>query len=110
MELRNGSYFIQNVKALDIVEEFGSPVYVYDAEKIIHQLKTLKTAFSDSDLKIKYAIKALSNLAILKLLKKNGAGADAVSIMFVFPVRDGLRFQWQSSILQCVCEEGSALS
>ena len=80
MELRNGSYFIQEVKAVDIADQCGTPVYVYDADKIIHQYKTLKTAFSNSEVKIKYAIKALSNLSILKLLKKQGAGADAVSI------------------------------
>lgn len=80
MELKDGSYFIQNVKAIDIAEQFGTPVYVYDAAKITQQLKTLKNAFSDADVKIKYAIKALSNLSILKLLKQQGAGADAVSI------------------------------
>lgn len=80
MQQKNGSYYIQNVKALDIAEQFGTPVYVYDAEKIIHQFKSLKTAFSDADIKIKYAIKALSNLSVLKLLKKYGAGVDTVSI------------------------------
>ena len=80
MELKEGSYVIQSIKALDIAEQFGTPVYVYDAEKIVHQLKTLKTAFADADVKIKYAVKALSNLAILRLLKKNGSGADVVSI------------------------------
>jgi diaminopimelate decarboxylase len=74
MELVNGSYTIQNVSALDICVQFGTPVYVYDAEKIINQLKNLKMAFSDADLKVKYAAKALTNLSILKLLKKHGAG------------------------------------
>lgn len=80
MELTNGSYTIQNISALSICEEFGTPVYVYDAEKIIHQLKSLKMAFSDADVKVKYAAKALTNLSILRLLKKNGAGVDVVSI------------------------------
>jgi diaminopimelate decarboxylase len=40
----------------------------------------LKTAFADADVRIKYAVKALSNLSILRLLKKNGSGADVVSI------------------------------
>lgn len=80
MELVNGSYVIQNVNLVDITEQFGTPVYVYDASKIVQQLKTLRTAFSNSDVKIKYAIKALSNISILKLLKNSGSGADAVSI------------------------------
>jgi diaminopimelate decarboxylase len=80
MELKDGSYCIQNVKVLDIAEQFGTPVYVYDAEKIVQQFKNLNTAFSNAAVKIKYAIKALSNLSILKLLRQHGAGADAVSI------------------------------
>jgi diaminopimelate decarboxylase len=80
MELRDGSYFIQNVSVTDLAEQFGTPLYVYDAEKIIHQFKSLKMAFSGADVKVKYAIKALSNVSILKLLKRHGAGADAVSI------------------------------
>lgn len=80
MELINGSYAIQNVNALDICAQFGTPVYVYDAEKIISQFKNLKMAFSDADVKVKYAAKALTNLSVLKLLKKHGAGIDVVSI------------------------------
>jgi diaminopimelate decarboxylase len=83
MELANNQYSIQDVQVLDICEQFGTPVYVYDAEKIVHQLKSLKMAFSDVDVKIKYATKALTNLSILRLLRKYGAGADAVSIQEV---------------------------
>jgi diaminopimelate decarboxylase len=83
MELVNGKYAIQNVSVLDICEQFGTPVYVYDAEKIVHQLKSLKMAFSDVDVRVKYATKALSNISVLKLLKKHGSGADAVSIQEV---------------------------
>ncbi len=80
MELTKGSYTIQNVNVLDIGKQFGTPVYVYDAEKIVTQFKSLKNAFSDVDVKIKYAAKALTNLSILKLLKKHGSGIDVVSI------------------------------
>lgn len=80
MELVNGQYHIQNLNVADICEEFGTPVYVYDAEKIVQQLKNLKMAFSDADVKIKYAAKALTNLSVLRLLKKYGAGIDVVSI------------------------------
>lgn len=83
MELKDGHYVIQDVRVATIAERFGTPVYVYDAGKIIHQLKTLRTVFSNSDVKIKYAIKALSNLSVLRLLQKHGAGADAVSIQEV---------------------------
>ncbi|MDH5474438.1 MAG: diaminopimelate decarboxylase [Cyclobacteriaceae bacterium] len=70
----------QGVSLKDIAKEFGTPVYVYDADKILEKLSELKNAFSNHNLKIKYAVKALSNLSILKLLKNNGTGVDVVSI------------------------------
>lgn len=80
MELVNGTYSIQALPVADICKEFGTPLYVYDGAKILEQLKSLKNAFSDTDVRIKYAAKALTNISILKLLKKHGAGIDVVSI------------------------------
>lgn len=80
MELVDYTYVIQKLPVEDICREFGTPLYVYDADKIVHQLKNLKGAFSEADVRIKYAAKALTNVSILKLLKKHGAGVDAVSI------------------------------
>lgn len=65
---------------LQIAEQFGTPTYVYDAEIIQRQYKTLKNAFDGIDIKLHYALKALNNINVLKLLKKEGAGLDAVSI------------------------------
>ena len=56
---------------LAISEEFGTPVYVYDAGKIESQYKKLTSAFKGvKQLKINYAVKALSNISILKLFKQ----------------------------------------
>ena len=69
---------------LSVAEEFGSPVYVYDADKIQSQYQRLTNAFSKVEsLRINYAVKALSNLSVLKLLKKMGSGLDTVSIQEV---------------------------
>lgn len=69
---------------LNIAQEFGSPVYVYDAHKIESQYKRLTSAFSNvKNLKINYAAKALSNISILKFLKNLGSGLDTVSIQEV---------------------------
>ncbi|WP_116525040.1 diaminopimelate decarboxylase [Seonamhaeicola aphaedonensis] len=69
---------------LKIAQDFGSPVYVYDAEKIEGQYKRLTNAFKDvKSLKINYAVKALSNISILKLLHSLGSGIDTVSIQEV---------------------------
>ena len=69
---------------LTIAAEFGSPIYVYDAAKIQSQYNRLTRAFSFiASVRINYAAKALSNVSILKLLKKMGSGLDTVSIQEV---------------------------
>jgi diaminopimelate decarboxylase len=69
---------------IKIAADYGSPVYVYDAEKISSQFERLTSAFSKVDnLRINYAVKALSNISILKLMKSLGAGIDTVSIQEV---------------------------
>ncbi len=69
---------------LNIAEEFGSPIYVYDSQKIISQYKRLTSAFNKvKQVKVNYAVKALSNVTILKLIKSLGAGLDTVSIQEV---------------------------
>src|SRR6478735_11793758 len=80
MLLKEVNYQIQGVELAEIAKEFGSPVYVYDAEKILSQFQRLQNAFSGVNLKIKYAAKALTNQAILKLLNKVGSGIDVVSL------------------------------
>ena len=63
------------------VEEFGSPLYVYDAATIQRQFRRIAGAF-DTDLRvgIHFACKALNNINVLRLLKAEGAGLDAVSL------------------------------
>lgn len=80
MELNNNAFYAGGVKLTDVAQEFGTPVYVYNADKIVSQYKRLKNAFNPIDIKIKYACKALNNSAILKLLKNEGSGLDTVSI------------------------------
>ena len=69
---------------LSVAHTFGSPVYVYDANKISAQYERLTKAFAAvPSLRINYAMKALSNVSILKLMQKLGAGLDTVSIQEV---------------------------
>lgn len=75
---------MENQELLKVAEAFGSPVYVYDAEKIASQYKRLTAAFGKvKDLRIHYAVKALSNISILKFLNSLGCGLDTVSIQEV---------------------------
>ena len=75
---------MENNTLLQIASDFGSPVYVYDADKIVSQYKRLTSAFSKvKKLKINYAVKALSNISVLKLFNTLGSGLDTVSIQEV---------------------------
>lgn len=75
---------MKNKDLLAIAKEFGAPVYVYDADKIKSQYERLSTAFSNvPHLKLNYAVKALSNISVLRLMNSLGAGLDTVSIQEV---------------------------
>lgn len=65
---------------LQIAAEFGTPLYVYHAEKIKEQYEKLDTAFKGCNARFFYACKALTNINVLKYIRKLGAGADCVSI------------------------------
>jgi diaminopimelate decarboxylase len=67
-------------QAENLATQYGTPLFVYDGNKIEAQYDKLKKAFKKIDIEIHYALKALNNKNILKLLIKKGAGMDAVSI------------------------------
>ncbi|MDO6675626.1 diaminopimelate decarboxylase [Tenacibaculum sp. 1_MG-2023] len=69
---------------LKLADKYQSPLYVYDTEKIISQYKKITSAFSKvKNVKINYAVKALSNINILKVFNKLNSGLDTVSIQEV---------------------------
>jgi diaminopimelate decarboxylase len=74
---------MQPAELLSLSKEFGNPLYVYDADKIEYQYNRLTKAFKLEKLRINYAMKALSNISILKLLNNLGSGLDTVSIQEV---------------------------
>ena len=75
---------MNNQVLLSLTEKYGSPLYVYDADKITSQYNRLIDAFSSvNSLKLNYAVKANSNISILKLFKKLNSGIDTVSIQEV---------------------------
>ena len=65
---------------LHIAEQYGTPVYIYQGEKIEEKFHFLKNSFKKFTPQIYYAMKALWNPHILKILLNVGAGIDAVSI------------------------------
>ena len=84
MQLKNSQYlFSGEVNPLELTKKHGTPLYVYDSAIIENKYKQINNAFQVKHLQINYACKALSNINILKLLKKWGAGLDTVSIQEV---------------------------
>lgn len=71
---------LSNETLLQAVNEFGSPLYVYDEQRIRDQYGKLVGAFHRSDVLIFYACKALTNVNILRIMHELGAGIDCVSI------------------------------
>ncbi|MEO6949011.1 MAG: diaminopimelate decarboxylase [Ginsengibacter sp.] len=65
---------------LDIAKQFGTPVYVYNADKISSQYQKLKQAFKSQNVQFFYASKALTNVSILKHIKSIGSNVDCSSI------------------------------
>lgn len=84
MVLNDGRYrFSEQVDPLEIAKKYECPLYVYDSAVIERQFNRIRDAFNVQNLKINYACKALTNINILKLMKKLGAGLDTVSIQEV---------------------------
>ncbi len=83
MSVSDSTSFIHQQDVQNIIRQQGSPLYVYNGDKMVAQYKRLTSAFTGVKLKIKYAMKANNNLHILRLLKQQGAGLDCVSIFEV---------------------------
>ncbi len=74
------SKVLSNTELITIADEFGTPVYVYDADKIKEQYNKLTTAFKNTDTVFFYACKALTNVNVLKYVKSLDANVDCSSI------------------------------
>lgn len=84
MQLIEGNYqMTDNINPLAIVEQYGSPLYLYDASIIEKQYKRMVNSFSVKKFELHYACKANTNLSILQLLLKLGSGIDCVSLQEV---------------------------
>ena len=81
IDYKNDILMCEDVKLIDIANEYKTPFYIYSKNDILKKIKIFKEVFSDiDDLLIAYAVKAENNLSILKLMVKEGIGADVVSI------------------------------
>ncbi len=76
---RRGEPAVEDVALAAIAQRFGTPCYVYSKAALVDAFVRYQRAFGDRDHRILYAVKANSNLAILKLFNDLGSGFDIVS-------------------------------
>ena len=75
----NNHLVFGGMDVVELAERYGTPLYVTDENKLRHNFKSYKEAFETTDTDIYYAVKANGNLALLKILASEGAGADVFS-------------------------------
>jgi diaminopimelate decarboxylase len=78
-EYRDGQLFAEDVSLARLVAEFGTPSYVYSRAAITHNYLAYDHALAGMPHRICYAVKANSNLGVLSVLARLGAGFDIVS-------------------------------
>lgn len=83
MKLVHNRYQIDGIDVVELVEKYGSPVYVYQTSRMKQQYEKMLHAFRDIKVKINFACKALNNINVLKFFRNLGSGLDAVSIQEV---------------------------
>uniref|UniRef100_A0A7C3REE7 Diaminopimelate decarboxylase n=1 Tax=Archaeoglobus fulgidus TaxID=2234 RepID=A0A7C3REE7_ARCFL len=74
---RDGVLFIEDVSAVKIAEQYGTPVYVTSKSQLERNIEAYKRAFPEAE-KL-YAVKANNNLALMKIIASSGFGADVFS-------------------------------
>jgi diaminopimelate decarboxylase len=77
---KGNQLFAEDVAIAELAERLGTPLYVYSARTLRRHFRVLSDAFKGSDTLICFAMKALSNLSVLKLFNDMGAGFDIVSV------------------------------
>ena len=78
-EYRHGELHCEDVPVSRIAKEVGTPCYVYSHATLLRHFRAYDSAFKNIPHVIAFAMKANSNLAILRLMAKEGSGADIVS-------------------------------
>ena len=76
----DGQLHVERVPLADIAEAFGTPCYVYSRAALEAALNEFQSELEDIDALVCYAVKANSNLAILNVFARRGAGFDIVSV------------------------------
>ena len=76
---KNGTLYCENVNLQELADKESTPLYVYSKQTILNHFHRLREALAPLNAEVAYAVKACSNIAILNLMARNGAGFDIVS-------------------------------
>jgi diaminopimelate decarboxylase len=82
MKKKGNELYIGDTSVKELAENYGTPLYVYNEQKIRENYRKAKNAFETyyPDFRFFYAIKACNNPAIANILRQEGAGIDAASV------------------------------
>jgi len=75
----DGQLFCENLPVDRIVDEVGSPAYIYSRATFEHHYEAIARAFAELEPLICYSIKSCGNIHLLRMLAERGAGMDVVS-------------------------------
>ncbi len=78
-QYQGNELFCEEVPLRQIVEQVGSPCYIYSHRTLIRHFQAFEEAFKDIPHLVAFAMKANSNIAVLRVLGREGCGADIVS-------------------------------
>jgi diaminopimelate decarboxylase len=78
-EYRHGEFYCEQVPVSQIAKQVGTPCYIYSHATLTRHIRAYDSAFKNIPHLIAFAMKANSNLAILRLMAKEGSGVDIVS-------------------------------
>ena len=79
LDSQNGQLHLEQVALTDLAQRFGTPLYVYSRSALEANYLAFDQAFAEVDHQVCFAVKANSNLAVLNVLARLGAGFDIVS-------------------------------
>tara|TARA_Y100000816_G_scaffold166382_1_gene119243 strand:- start:3514 stop:4728 length:1215 start_codon:yes stop_codon:yes gene_type:complete len=79
MNYKNNNFYIEKIKAENLIKKYGSPIYCYSNKKLVENINNFKNAFKSFNPLICFSVKSNYNSTILRIIKEHGLGADVVS-------------------------------
>ena len=79
MNYKNKNFYIEKIKAENLIKKYGSPIYCYSNKILVDNINNFKNFFKSFNPLICFSVKSNYNSTILKIIKNHGLGADVVS-------------------------------